>query len=411
MLAVTVNDKPLTVSAIVERGRVLLPMRATFAALGVSISYDGDHRLIMARSATHDLLLPLDERSAIVDGKAVTLDVPARVVANRTYVPLRFVAQAMGASVGYDSRAQLVSIASPIVAISSQVGTAVRVSGIDPPDGATVSTAYPTVSARLLGDSADSRSVSLSIDDEDVTSLATFDGSTITFMPRRGLSRGSHRIVFRGRTLHGRDFSSQWSFETSLAAPPDAGPAMYSDYDYRFYVNGLNTYYPGDYMHFVLNAPPGGSAVLQLCNLGYQYPLWNGGYGSTYEAAVLAPSGYWLPECEVTAIYTSWSGARTYVPIPVYVGLYTNPIAGSPGTPNNMAPGAPRQLPHSPRRPEPTLVPMPMPAPHRVAPIVVPKPVPAPPVIPAAPHAVPSSHPIPVPVPVPHPRASMHPVL
>lgn len=399
MLAVTVNDKPLAISAIVERGRVLLPMRATFSALDASIFYDRHNRVVVARSATHTLRLPIGKRTAMLDEKRVTLDVPARVVADRTYVPLRFVAQSMGAAVGYDARAQIVSITAQSLASSSQENAGVRVSGQDPPDGATVSTAYPTVSASLLGESAGRGDVSLRVDGEDVTELASFDGSTITFMPRRGLSRGSHRVVFTGRTAHGRDFSSQWSFDTTLAAPPDASAGMFSNYDYRFYVNGVNSFYPGDWMHFVLYAPPGGSAVLQLCNLGYQYPFWNGGFGGTYQATIQAPTGYWLPECQVTAVYTSWSGVRTYVPIPVYVGLYTNPVAGPPGTPSFIAPGVQRQLPRTPRRPEPTLAPLPMPTPH--AQLATP-----PPVTPA-PHVVPSPHPIHVPVPMPpRPRPS-----
>lgn len=408
MLAVTVNDKPLAISAIVERGRVLLPMRATFSALGASIFYDRHNRVVVARTAIHTLRLPIGKRTAVLDGKLVTLDVPARNVADRTYVPLRFVAQSMGAVVGYDSRAQMVSITAQTLAPGSQVTAEVRVSGQDPPDGATVSTAYPTVSASLLGETAAHGDVSLSVDGEDVTQLASFDGSTITFMPRRGLSRGSHRVVFTGRTAHGRDFSSQWSFDTTLAAPPDASAGMYSNYDYRFYTNGVNSFYPGDWMHFVLYAPPGGSAVLQLCNLGYQYPFWNGGFGGTYQATVQAPNGYWLPACQVTAIYTSWSGARTYVPIPVYIGLYTNPVAGPPGTPTFIAPGAPRQLPHAPRRPEPTFAPLPMPTPHAVLATPAPQPVAAPPVAPPPPpHVVPSAHPIHVPVPMPpRPRAS-----
>ena len=95
MLTVTVNDRPLDVAAVVENGRVLLPLRAAFAALGASIRYDSRKRIIVARSAARTLRL--DVRGL-------------RVIANRTYVPLRFVAQSLGAVVGYDSHAQLVTI-------------------------------------------------------------------------------------------------------------------------------------------------------------------------------------------------------------------------------------------------------------------------------------------------------------
>lgn len=297
MLAVTVNDKPLAVSAIVERGRVLLPMRATFTALGATVSYDGRARAVVARNATHTLRLPVS-----------TL----RMVANHAYVPLRFVAQAMGAFVTYSARTRIVSVTT-----TSDAPATVRVTALDPPDGASVSTAYPTISATLDGENAARGDVTLRIDGTDVSELSSFDGSTITFMPRRGFSRGSHQVVFAGRTASGHAFSAQWSFATTLAAPPDVGPAMSSNYGYRFYVNGLDSFYPGNWMHFVLVAPPGGSAVLQLCNLGYQYAFWNGGFGTTYQANVLAPYGYWVPSCQVTAIYTAWNGVQKYVPLQI----------------------------------------------------------------------------------------------
>lgn len=372
MLTVTVNDRPIDVTAIVERGRVLLPMRATFTALGASVGYDPNGRVIVARSADHALRLQIGSHGAIVDGHSVTLDVPARVIAARTYVPLRFVAQAMGAVVGYDARANLVSV----VSASSRVNRAglpgANVVALSPLPSSVVSTAYPTISASLGTQSASRSEIVLTIDGMDVTALASFDGSTITYMPRIGLERGRHTVIFSGRTLNRAPFSASWSFSTSLEAPPDApAPSMY---DYHLYMNGSGIYHSGDWMRFVLVAPPGGSAELQLCGLGYQYAMWNGGSGTTYEASFPAPSGYWIPSCTVTAVYTSWNGQRYYVPIPVIVGLYTGP---QPGVPVPGPTFKPRPVPSGPRRLEPTPVPIATrrPAPVRTAaprPIVLP---------------------------------------
>lgn len=384
MVAVSVNDRPLEVSAIVERGRVLLPMRATFDALGASISYEANGRIVIAHTLNHSLRLPIGERSAQIDGQPVTLEVPARVLANRIYVPLRLVAQSMGAIVGYDARAQLVTV------ISQNAAGGVNVIALDPPDGAALSSAYPTISASLGSARAAHGDVSLRIDGEDVTPLASFDGSTITYMPRTGLTRGSHNVIFAGRTLQGGVFSARWSFATTLNAPPDAGPGMYSTYDYRFYMNGTNAFYPGDWMHFVLIAPPGGSAVLQLCDLGYQYPFWSGGSGAAYEANVLAPYGYWIPACQVTAIYTTWTGQRMYVPLPLTIGLYTNPNV-APKSPRPVA--TTRPLPRSPRKPEPTPAPLPVHTPQ------------AQPSLPPPPRPVATFHPIHIPLP-PRPHST-----
>jgi hypothetical protein len=356
MIAVTVNDRPVDVPAIVERGRVFLPMRATFAALGATVSYDSRSRVVVARNAQHALRLPLRK---------------ALVIAGRAYVPLRTVAEALGASVTYDARAHVVRV----------VQQAVLVNNLDPAAGANVATAYPTISASLGDERAANADITLTVDGRNVTALATFDGSTITFMPRTGLPQGSHTVVFAGRTMQGEAFDERWTFTTTAAAPPDAGPAFLSPYDYRFYINGARSFYPGDWMHFTLIAPPGGSAVLQLCDIGYQYPFWSGADGTTYVANVQAPYGYWLPACQVTAIYTSWSGARTYVPIPVTIGLYTRPAASPTPHP------ATHPVPPSPRKPEPTPVPQPV---HTPAPPATPRPLPVPRPIRIPPHPRPT---------------------
>lgn len=358
MLTVTVNDRPIDVAAIVERGRVLLPMRATFTALGASVGYNPRGHVIIARSATHALRLTIGLHEAIVDGRRMALDVPARIVATRTYVPLRFVAQAMGAVVGYDARAQLVSVVSNGSLVSGgTVSRAPGVLGLTPAPQSVMGSAYPTISASLGSASASRSDITLTVDGEDVTALASFDGTTITYMPRIGLSRGPHTVRFAGRTLSGQTFSASWTFETSLQAPPDA--PSFTSYDYRFYASGPTFYYPGDWMHFVLIAPPGGSAQLQLCGMGFQYALWNTGYGSVYEANFPAPRGYWMPSCAVTAIYTAWNGRQYYVPIPVIIGVYTGAQPGA--TPRPQPPSSPRPVPIGPRRPEPAATPRPLP--------------------------------------------------
>lgn len=395
MLTITVNDRPLDVAAIVERGRVLLPMRATFTALGASVGYDRRGRVIVARSATHALRLRIGARVAIVDGRRMPLEVPARVIAASTYVPLRFVAQAMGAVVGYDARANVVGIWANARGGTAVLGTNV-VSLMPSPNGV-VNTAYPTISASLGAQSASREEISLTVDGEDVTALASFDGSTITYMPRIGLGRGRHTVIFSGRTLASRAFSASWAFDTSLQAPPDA-PAL-GAYDYRFYTSGASMYYPGDWMHFTLIAPPGGSAQLQLCDLGYQYALWNRGSGTLYEANFPAPTGYWIPSCTVTAVYTAWNGQQYYVPIPVIVGIYTGPQAG--GAAPTPAPTS-RPIPHpgGPRRVPPTPAPTPLPT-RAPAPAANPTSAPAPA---PAPTAAPKPAPRPIPHPIPHPR-------
>src|SRR5581483_9570228 len=111
-------------------------------------------------------------------------------------------------------------------------------------------------------------------------------------------------------------------------------------------------------------------------------------------ANVPAPSGLWMASCPVNAMYTAWNGNRYYVPIPVIVGIYTNPNPRPTGPPRGRVPG--------PHQPEPTSKPTAAPTPV-VTPL--PKPRAKPPATPR-PHPIPTSAPRQHPsiVPVPHPE-------
>lgn len=345
--AVSVNDRPLGVAVVMENGRVLVPMRAIFNALGATVSYDSAERRISAATAAHRVVLPVGARFATVDGRSVRLDVPARVIALQTYVPLRFVSQALGAMVGYDMRANVIAVATAPTASS-----AARVVGMNPPEGSRVASAYPVIGASLSGTSAQPGSVRLLLDGTDVANLASFDGRTITYIPRASLSQGSHTVSFSGTDSGGASFDQSWSFQTTIAGS-ESGYASQSSLPFEFYNDGNEIYRNGDSMQFTLVAPPGGSAYLQLCGLGYDYPFWNGGTGTYYRANVPVPIGYAISSCEVTAVYTAWNGRRTYVPYPIYIGIYTQPAPRLQPTPVpvSLPPGPARRIEPIGRRP------------------------------------------------------------
>ncbi len=113
-ISVTVDGRLLTFDQppLMQDGRVLVPLRGIFEALGAEVKWDAPSRTVSARSEKSQMTLPLGSRTATVDGRAVSLDVPAAVVGGRTVVPLRFVAEALGAQVLWEGAARRVSIAS-----------------------------------------------------------------------------------------------------------------------------------------------------------------------------------------------------------------------------------------------------------------------------------------------------------
>ncbi len=102
------DDQPRIVS-----GRVLLPLRAVFAALGISISREGP--TILARLPSGNIKLTVGSSEATVDGNPVGLDSPVTEYKDALYVPLRFLQSALGATVNYDPHAGRVEIVSAYI--------------------------------------------------------------------------------------------------------------------------------------------------------------------------------------------------------------------------------------------------------------------------------------------------------
>jgi phosphate transport system substrate-binding protein len=87
-------------------------MRAIFEALGAYLTWDGATRTVTARKGANSISLTVGQPSATVNNRAVTLEQPTQIVNNRTLVPLRFVAESLGALVAWDSGNRMVRITS-----------------------------------------------------------------------------------------------------------------------------------------------------------------------------------------------------------------------------------------------------------------------------------------------------------
>ena len=109
-VAVVVNGRQMSFDQppIVQAGRVFVPLRSIFQQLGASVVY-ADGR-INATGRGRTVALTIGSTQATVSGQPVTLDVAPFVVGSRTLVPLRFVAQSLGASVNWNDANSTVTI-------------------------------------------------------------------------------------------------------------------------------------------------------------------------------------------------------------------------------------------------------------------------------------------------------------
>lgn len=101
---VVVNGRLLTfdVPPMVSEGRILVPVRGVFEALGAEVSWDGNTQTVTGVKGNKTVILKLNSRDALVNGSPCTLDVPATAVDGRVLVPVRFVSESLGAKVEWD---------------------------------------------------------------------------------------------------------------------------------------------------------------------------------------------------------------------------------------------------------------------------------------------------------------------
>lgn len=96
----------------IENGRVMVPMRTIFEALGAQVAWDATSSSVYATSGTTTIKLEIGGQ-AFINGAPTTLDAPAEIVDGRTLVPLRFVSEALNATVAWDGTNQTVTIVRP----------------------------------------------------------------------------------------------------------------------------------------------------------------------------------------------------------------------------------------------------------------------------------------------------------
>jgi hypothetical protein len=98
--------------AFIEDGRVLVPLRAFAEALGATIEWDHRTRTVRAYQGqgANYTTVTIDSNVARHNFWSYRLDVAARIVEDRTFIPLRFMSEAMGASVQWDDHSKTATV-------------------------------------------------------------------------------------------------------------------------------------------------------------------------------------------------------------------------------------------------------------------------------------------------------------
>lgn len=101
----------------IKGGRTLVPFRGILEALGAEVIWNPTERSVTAKSASTEVYLKIGSVDTLVNGDEVVIDVPAEITNDRTFVPLRFVSENLGATVGWDGTSRTVSIATKTLVV------------------------------------------------------------------------------------------------------------------------------------------------------------------------------------------------------------------------------------------------------------------------------------------------------
>ncbi|HNX28819.1 MAG TPA: N-acetylmuramoyl-L-alanine amidase [Syntrophomonadaceae bacterium] len=111
-LLVYLNGQKLEfdVEPIIENDRTLVPLRGIFEAVGANVQWDETTRTVKAGKAGTEVVLTIGSLQPTVNGQVWPLDVPAKIVKDRTLAPLRFVGEAFGGQVEWDAASRTIKI-------------------------------------------------------------------------------------------------------------------------------------------------------------------------------------------------------------------------------------------------------------------------------------------------------------
>lgn len=101
--AVTADVPP-----VIKNGRTLVPVRVIAEGLGAEVDWNEAARTAVITRGGQKLSLTLDSRQAQVNGKQVKLDTPPVISQKRMLLPLRFVGESLGVTVGWDNSSRRV---------------------------------------------------------------------------------------------------------------------------------------------------------------------------------------------------------------------------------------------------------------------------------------------------------------
>ncbi|WP_010252644.1 DUF5050 domain-containing protein [Acetivibrio cellulolyticus] len=111
-IQVIVRGEALTLSnpPVIESGRTLVPMRDIFESLDAYIEWDGNTKTVTALKGNTSIKLKIGNKTAYLNDESIQLEVAAKIIDGKTFVPIRFISESLGANVDWNNSTKTVTI-------------------------------------------------------------------------------------------------------------------------------------------------------------------------------------------------------------------------------------------------------------------------------------------------------------
>ncbi len=88
----------------------MVPFRFIGEALGAEVNFDSDAKTVSYTTPNHSVILKIGSQRGTIDGRAVDFSAPAVLVNNITMVPVRVISEGLGARVAWDQPTGTITI-------------------------------------------------------------------------------------------------------------------------------------------------------------------------------------------------------------------------------------------------------------------------------------------------------------
>lgn len=90
--------------------RTMVPMRKMFEALGAEVNWDSTTNTAIATKGDMTVQISIGSNIMHSNGVPIEIDAPAQLIKSKTFVPVRFISNALGAEVDWDGENKIVYI-------------------------------------------------------------------------------------------------------------------------------------------------------------------------------------------------------------------------------------------------------------------------------------------------------------